>query len=324
MPAEDRIAGDDLAVLADTTRRIVAGPDPAELVTELDDAGLVAAVCADPAVSGTLLAVQGEQLGRSTLLDVLLAGPDTARAARVVLPPPGSRQPPGRIGADGAVEVDGLVLVPERCEELLVHTSGGRVAVPARDVPLEPVRGLDPDLGAARALGAVPAAAMGSAAVPEWDAVVDLAAVAIAHELVGVGQRALDTALAHVREREQFGAPLAALQSVRHRLVGVHVELEAARAALDAAGTAPGEVDALAVKVAAGHGALGAVATAQQLCGAMGFTAEHGLHRIVRRAHLLDSLFGSADDLEIQLGALLAARGRTPAPVAVLHGGSDA
>jgi len=303
------ISDDELAMLAATARQILTGSDPGALVAELTDAGI------DPDVrtAGALLAVQGELLGRSTLLDAMLGGPDALPGSRVVLPLPGNRLPPARTSAAG-VEVDGLILVPEGARYLVVHTSSGAVAVPADGLVLDTVTGLDAELGVARVRGPLPPGT--TLPGPCWDALVDTATIALAHELTGVGQRALDIALGHVREREQFGNPLGVLQSVKHRLAGVHVDLEAARAALGALGPDPGEIDALAVKIAAGHAALGAVAAAQQLCGAMGFTAEHGLHRTVRRAYLLDALLGSAEDLEIELGALLAARATVPVPAA--------
>jgi hypothetical protein len=329
------VTADERAMLLDTAREILGTGNPVTLVAELVDAGIEV-----PALAGAVLELQGELLARSTVLDAVLAVPAAAGAAidraeprssraeraaravvrglRVVLPLPGGRRPPGRAGRD-SVEVDGLVVVPEGAEELLVHTSTGALVVPVRDVVLEPISGFDPELGATRAHGTVPTGDLREATGPAWDIVVDTAAVAVAHELVGVGQRALDIAVAHVREREQFGAALATLQSVRHALVGAHVELEAARAGLSVIGVQPHEIDALAVKVAAGRAALGAVAVAQQLCGAMGFTAEHGLHRSVRRALLLDGLLGGADDLEIELGALLAARGTVPLPAAHLE-----
>jgi len=46
--------------------------------------------------------------------------------------------------------------------------------------------------------------------------------------------------------------------------------------------------------------------------GGIGFTAEHPLHRHVRRALVLDGLLGSARELTREAGALLRARGSAP------------
>lgn len=306
---------DETRLLIGTARRILAGGDPMTLVTELADAGIATVVAADPALAGELLAAQGELLGRSTLLDLVLGGGVHDPGTRFVLPLPGSRRPPGSASGE-KVDVEGVVLVPEGAAELLVHTGNGAVSVSAAALRLDVPAGFDPALGASLVRGSVAARdARPAADARDWDAVVEAAAVAVSHELVGVGQRALHAATAHVTVREQFGRPIGTLQTVRHRLTAAHVELEAARALLGAVGDGPGEIAAMSAKVAAGRAALGAVAAAQQLCGAMGFTAEHGLHAAVRRAYVLDSLFGCADDLEIEIGALLAARATLPAPV---------
>ena len=51
--------------------------------------------------------------------------------------------------------------------------------------------------------------------------------------------------------------------------------------------------------------ALTAARHCQQVLGGIGFTAEHGLHRHVRRALVLDGLLGSARELTREAGALL-------------------
>jgi acyl-CoA dehydrogenase len=46
---------------------------------------------------------------------------------------------------------------------------------------------------------------------------------------VGFAQRALDESVAHVKAREQFGAPLAALQAVQMRIADMTCDVEASR-----------------------------------------------------------------------------------------------
>ena len=55
------------------------------------------------------------------------------------------------------------------------------------------------------------------------------APVALAAELVGVAQRALDMAVDYAKEREQFGRPIGAYQAVSHRLADMLWEVEEAR-----------------------------------------------------------------------------------------------
>jgi alkylation response protein AidB-like acyl-CoA dehydrogenase len=128
----------------------------------------------------------------------------------------------------------------------------------------------------------------------------------LGHSLVGLAERMLGVSLDHVRTRSQFGTPLARQQTVQHRLADVHLEIESARSLLAAAWRSPSRVVAMAAKSQAGAAALLAAQHAQQLCGALGFTAEFGLHRMVRRAYLLDALLGSADVLTSDIGRWLA------------------
>lgn len=54
--------------------------------------------------------------------------------------------------------------------------------------------------------------------------------LSLAGMAVGLGQAALNEAVAHARERRAFGAELSKLQTIRHRLAKAQAELEAARA----------------------------------------------------------------------------------------------
>ena len=120
--------------------------------------------------------------------------------------------------------------------------------------------------------------------------------------LVGSGRVMLSMARTHALNRVQFGRPLASFQAVRHRLAETFVALEGAEAAL---AQADGELSAMLAKAAAGQAALTAARHCQQVLGGIGFTAEHGLHRQVRRALVLDGLLGSARELTREAGALL-------------------
>ena len=57
----------------------------------------------------------------------------------------------------------------------------------------------------------------------------DRAVVALAAELTGVAQRALDMAVAYAKEREQFGRPIGAYQAVSHRCAEMLYDIEEAR-----------------------------------------------------------------------------------------------
>src|SRR6202042_379407 len=119
----------------------------------------------------------------------------------------------------------------------------------------------------------------------------------------------LDLARAHALERLQFGRPLASFQAVRHRLAETVVALDGAEATLVAAHD---DLGALLAKAAAGQAALTAARHCQQVLGGMGFTAEHELHRHVKRALVLDAMLGSSRELTQEAGKALRARGFAP------------
>ena len=128
--------------------------------------------------------------------------------------------------------------------------------------------------------------------------------VAVGWWLLGIGRTMLDLARAHALERLQFGRPIASFQAVRHKLADTVVALDGAEATLVAA-HAHDDLAALLAKAAAGHAALTAARHCQQVLGGMGFTAEHSLHRHIRRALVLDGLLGSARELTREAGELL-------------------
>ncbi|WP_406131033.1 acyl-CoA dehydrogenase family protein [Streptomyces sp. NBC_00989] len=133
--------------------------------------------------------------------------------------------------------------------------------------------------------------------------------VALGWWLLGTGRAMLTLARQHAVDRVQFGRPLASFQAVRHRLAETLVTLDGAEATLVAAEDGLG---ALLAKAAAGKAALTAARHCQQVLGGIGFTAEHDLHRHVRRAMVLDGLLGSARELTREAGALLRAGGSAP------------
>ncbi|WP_298179167.1 acyl-CoA dehydrogenase family protein [Saccharomonospora sp.] len=121
------------------------------------------------------------------------------------------------------------------------------------------------------------------------------AAGLLASEQLGVAQWCLDTTVAYVRERHQFGRPVGSFQAVKHRLADVWLELVAARAAARyaadvLAGTDPFGDDSdveVAVAVAQSYCATVAVHAAEeaiQLHGGIGMTWEHPAHLYLKRA----------------------------------------
>jgi alkylation response protein AidB-like acyl-CoA dehydrogenase len=123
---------------------------------------------------------------------------------------------------------------------------------------------------------------------------------AVAADVVGVCQRALDMTLSYVKERKQFGVPVGSFQAVAHRCAEMLLHTESARStayyAAWAAGADPrllSEAAALA-GAAAAEGGPSVTAGAIQMHGGVGFTWEADVHWLFKRAQLDAALLGGA------------------------------
>jgi hypothetical protein len=282
------------------------------LVAELAGAD---AVWEDAAAMAALFELQGRRVATSTLLDLaVLRLPAGEPSTRFMLPPLGLCTPPGKV-TGGQIVVDGVLVAGGGGDRVIVGTdSDDLLVIPGSALDFAPITGFDPLLGLTRVSGTVTLGQCGSApAGHDWTLLVVRASRALAHELLGVCRAVLETATLHVQQRIQFGRPIGAFQAVRHRLADALVAETGSRELLAATDESlPAEWQVVLLKAQAGRAALLAVQSAQQVCGAMGFTEEFGLHRYVRRAYVLDSLFGGSEAAEVQLGALAVDTGRTP------------
>ena len=129
---------------------------------------------------------------------------------------------------------------------------------------------------------------------------VDSGLVALAAELVGVAQRALDIANDYAKEREQFGRPIGAYQAVSHRLADMLWAVEEARSlTYYAAWCAQAEPESLPLaasmaKARASDAACEVTHDAIQTLGGIGFTWEHDIHFFLKRARVSAQLMGGA------------------------------
>lgn len=121
--------------------------------------------------------------------------------------------------------------------------------------------------------------------------------------LVGVAGALTDAAVDYAKEREQFGRPIGSFQAVKHMLADMLVRAEVARSAMHAAAVTfdDPEVGDLAravagAKLLAGQAAISNGKACIQVHGGMGFTWEVDAHLYLKRALVLDTWFGSADE----------------------------
>ncbi|MCD6015176.1 MAG: acyl-CoA dehydrogenase [Solirubrobacterales bacterium] len=131
-------------------------------------------------------------------------------------------------------------------------------------------------------------------------AAVDTGMVALAAELVGVGQRALDIGVEYAKEREQFGRPIGSYQAVSHRLADMLWDVEEARSlTYYAAWCADAKPESLPLaasmaKARASDAAGSVTHNAIQTLGGIGFTWEHDVHFLLKRARVGARMLGSA------------------------------
>jgi acyl-CoA dehydrogenase len=129
----------------------------------------------------------------------------------------------------------------------------------------------------------------------------DAGRAAAAAELLGIADEAFKRTVAFLKERKQFDRVIGEFQALQHRAAMLYVDLELARAAVikaqqsldkDAASASS------AVSVAksrAGRSATLAVQEGVQMHGGMGMTDEFEMGFFMKRARVLQELFGDAN-----------------------------
>ena len=111
--------------------------------------------------------------------------------------------------------------------------------------------------------------------------------IAIAAQALGVGQAALDEALAHAKARQTFGRPIAKYQAIQWFLADMATELEAARmltlkAAASRAAGRTGGAQAEMAKLAASEAAHRAADKAMQVLASAGYQRGSTVERLFR------------------------------------------
>ena len=156
---------------------------------------------------------------------------------------------------------------------------------------------------------------------------------ALALEACGVAGRALEYAIDYASTREQFGKRIGVYQAVSHPLADAYTRLELSRSlALWAAWCVATEdpqasLAAAAAKSSAAESAVAVCETSIQVLGGIGFTWEHELHRLYKRALGIESFGASGTRLRAEIAAALLNESPegmpapAPAPVSVEQGG---
>jgi alkylation response protein AidB-like acyl-CoA dehydrogenase len=199
----------------------------------------------------------------------------------------------------------GLTVDGEGASVAVTRTPSGETRL-AVDLITEPLVAIDPT----RRFGTVG----GSASDELSEGAASLVTVAVAAELVGVCQRALEMTLEYVKDRKQFGVPVGSFQAVSHRCAEMLLHTESTRStayyaawAADADASRLGEAAALA-GAAAATGGREVAASAIQAHGGIGFTWEADVHWLYKRAEVDRALLGGAGVHHAALARAAAAR----------------
>lgn len=311
----DAATRDEIAAsLRELFEKRTGAQDIAPLLAELGWADVVAE---DPATAIRLLFTEhGRALASSRALDdvVLAEVADvlpTGRRLAVTYPYP----PEGSVVLRCDEPIVGLSLAPlDDVDDVVLAASMpgglvGLVVLPAADlsVSAEPLGGFDFDTGWRRVTAVPPKGVEAIYAGKVWDRAVAAGRRALAAEILGVCDTALELVRAHAAARVQFGRPIGSFQAVRHRLSEAYVAMAGARSVLENAYAVAGcdaEVwAALIAKIRAGQAQAVLMRHAVQVFGAIGLTRESDIHRYVERAAALDALLGGHQALTEVVGS---------------------
>ena len=146
--------------------------------------------------------------------------------------------------------------------------------------------------------------------------VLEAATVALATATVGTCRVIFETTLEYAKVREQYGRAIGSFQALKHRLADMYLSVERATAlcyfaALTIAEEDPRRAEAAALaKAAAGECQRLVVGEGLQLHGGIGYTWEHDLHFLLKRAKAGDAMFGNALSHRAALAAHAGSRPR--------------
>jgi alkylation response protein AidB-like acyl-CoA dehydrogenase len=254
------------------------------------------------ACAGLLLAAAGTAEQRQEYLRPLAEG---EKRGTLALWDEGQSHDPTAIGLQphGSALTGTKIAVPDAgsADFIVVAGAGGRhFVVVAGDVEIEPAAGIDPTRKLFTVhLGGVDAHPL-EHDVAATDRAYQAMATALAAESTGVAQRAMEMAVEYAKDRKQFDTPIGAFQSISHRCAQMLLEVEGARStsyyaawALDhEPESAP--LAASMAKAYASDAGWRVTASALQVHGGIGFTWEHDLQFLLKRAKANAHALGDA------------------------------
>ena len=116
--------------------------------------------------------------------------------------------------------------------------------------------------------------------------------------LLGIAEATLQRSVDYAQERQQFGKPIGGFQAIKHYCAEMSIRCECVRAMLYYASITlqqqpgAGPFDTFSLKALAIEAAQTNANTAVQVHGGMGYTQEMDIHLFVKRAQVLETVFG--------------------------------
>ncbi|WP_252108889.1 MULTISPECIES: acyl-CoA dehydrogenase family protein [unclassified Halomonas] len=133
------------------------------------------------------------------------------------------------------------------------------------------------------------------------DEVLALGRAGLCAQALGAMESACDQTLEYLKDRKQFGVPLATFQALQHRMVDMHLHLEQSRSMTILAATSltldstDRDYKIAAAKAYCGESARFIAEQAIQLHGAMGMTDECNVASVARHLVMFDHYLGDCD-----------------------------
>jgi alkylation response protein AidB-like acyl-CoA dehydrogenase len=127
---------------------------------------------------------------------------------------------------------------------------------------------------------------------------------------LGISKAALDAAIRHSREREQFGKPIGEFQGIQFMLADMATELDAARLLVQRAAwlkdnSKPFSTEAAMAKLFATDRAMKITTDAVQILGGSGYTQEFPVERYMREAKMMQIVEGTNQIQRMIIGRAL-------------------
>ncbi|MBE6048141.1 MAG: acyl-CoA dehydrogenase [Clostridium sp.] len=124
--------------------------------------------------------------------------------------------------------------------------------------------------------------------------------IGIAAQALGIAEGAFEEAVAYMKERKQFGRPIAAFQGLQWYIAEMDVKIQAAKhlvykAAMNKQNGVPYTVDAARAKLFAAETAMEVTTKAVQILGGYGYTKEYPLERMMRDAKITEIYEGTSE-----------------------------